>query len=261
MELKIYQVDAFSREAFSGNPAAVCPLDHWLEDGLLQAIAAENNLSETAFYVSKEDHYELRWFTPTTEVDLCGHATLAAAFVLFTEEGHQGNSIRFSSPRSGELLVEKQNELLSLNFPADAFTAIAVSKQLNACFNIEPAGAFKGKTDVMLIYHSEEDIENLEPNFACIQQVEARGVIVTARGTDVDFVSRFFAPQSGVDEDPVTGSAHTTLIPYWNEVLGKNKMNAKQLSSRKGYLSCEYRGERVIISGEARLYLQGVITL
>lgn len=259
MELKIYQVDAFSKESFSGNPAAVCPLEHWLEDTLMQSIAAENNLSETAFYVLKEDHYELRWFTPTTEVDLCGHATLASAKVLFEKEGHKGDLINFYSPRSGELQVQKNGKRLSLNFPADPVRAIAVSEQIKAGFNIAPAGAFRGKTDIMLVYHSEEDIKNLIPNMEAIAKLEGRGVIVTAEGNHCDFVSRFFAPQSGVNEDPVTGSAHTTLTPYWSNILGKEQMTAIQLSARKGYLQCEDRKERVIISGEARLYLEGTI--
>ncbi|WP_224491144.1 PhzF family phenazine biosynthesis protein [Robertkochia flava] len=259
MEIKIYQADAFAKKAFSGNPAAVCPLEHWLEDDLMQAIAAENNLSETAFYVRAEDHYELRWFTPTTEVDLCGHATLATAFVLFKEEGHHGDLIRFHSPRSGELLVEKKGALLSLNFPSDPVRAIALSSQMKAGFNIEPAGAFRGKTDIMLVYHSEEDIRNLKPNFEEIRKLDARGIIVTAEGTETDFVSRFFAPQSGVDEDPVTGSAHTTLTPYWSRIFDKKEMSALQLSHRKGFLQCEDHGERVIISGEARLYMKGHI--
>lgn len=259
MELKIYQADAFSKEAFSGNPAAVCPLEHWLEDDLLQKIAAENNLSETAFFIPKEDHYELRWFTPTTEVDLCGHATLATAHVLFEKERHQGDTIRFYSPRSGVLQVNKNGNNLSLNFPADPVTAIAVSKALQQAFSIPPAGAFRGKTDIMLVYHSEEDIKNLEANMTAVNAIDARGIIVTSRGDKVDFVSRFFAPQSGVDEDPVTGSAHTTLTPYWSRVLGKKQLVARQLSARKGYLHCEDRGERVIISGEARLYMEGRI--
>lgn len=259
MEIKIYQVDAFAIKAFSGNPAAVCPLGHWIKDDLMQAIAAENNLSETAFYINKGDHYEIRWFTPTTEVDLCGHATLATAYVLFEQEGHQGDLINFYSPRSGELQVQKKGHLLSLNFPADPLRAIALSKQMKAGFNIEPAGAYRGKTDIMLVYHSEDDIRNLIPNYSEIGKLDARGVIVTAEGSDVDFVSRFFAPQSGVDEDPVTGSAHTSLIPYWSKVLGKDIMTATQLSARSGYLQCENRGERVIISGEARLYLKGYI--
>ena len=261
MKLKIYQVDAFAKEAFSGNPAAVCPLEQWPHDSLMQQIAMENNLAETAFYVKKDEHYELRWFTPTTEVDLCGHATLATAHVLFFEEGHQGDIIEFYSPRSGELQVKKTNEELSLNFPADPVTAIAVSKQLKSCFDIEPIGAFKGKTDIMLVYNSEEDIKNLEPHMEAIRKVEARGIIVTAMGTEVDFVSRFFAPQSGVDEDPVTGSAHTTLTPYWSNILGKTELTAMQLSPRKGYLHCEDNGERVIIRGNTRLYLKGEIVV
>lgn len=261
MTQKIYQVDAFTDKVFSGNPAAVCPLDHWLEDELLQKIAAENNLAETAFYVKNKDTYQLRWFTPKVEVDLCGHATLAAAFVLFNHEGHKGNLIQFHSSRSGMLTVVKQSQLLTLNFPTDEFQKIDLSEAIANSFTIPPTATFKGKTDYLLVYDSEREIRSLKPNLEAIAALPVRGVIATAKGEHVDFVSRFFAPQSGIDEDPVTGSAHTTLTPYWTRVLDKKDMTAIQLSDRKGYLKCTYLKDRVEISGQCALYLTGHINL
>lgn len=257
--MKIYQIDAFTQEVFSGNPAAICPLTEWLPDSIMQKIADENNLAETAFYVKKDNHFEIRWFTPTVEVDLCGHATLAAAFVLFNYENHNENTIPFFSPRSGELIVTKDGDLLSLNFPADSFEVIELTHQITEAFNIQPLQAFKGKTDFMLLFKNEDEILNLNPNFEKVSKLNARGVIVTAKATKVDFVSRFFGPQSGINEDPVTGSAHTTLIPYWAKELNKNKLTAIQLSNRKGYLECELVANRVRISGYAKCYLIGSI--
>lgn len=259
MKQKIYQIDAFADSVFSGNPAAVCPLDHWLSDTLLQKIALENNLAETAFYVRQGDQYQIRWFTPTVEVDLCGHATLAAAFVLFNHENHQGNSIHFQSPRSGKLTVTKNEELLTLNFPTDQVEEVALTEEITHCFSIKPHAAFKGKTDYLLVFDSEEEIKNIIPNLATISKLIGRGVIVTAKGDKVDFVSRFFAPQSGIDEDPVTGSAHTTLTPYWAKQLGKTELSALQLSERRGSLLCTYLNDRVEISGQGKLYLIGEI--
>lgn len=261
MKLKIYQVDAFTAEVFSGNPAAVCPLDQWLDDELMQDIAAENNLSETAFYVKDGDRYMIRWFTPAVEVDLCGHATLATAFVLFNHEEHQGDIIQFDSPRSGALSVSRKGDMLALNFPADKIEQMELTEELSAGFDIRPQEAFKGKTDCLLVYEKEDDVRNIKPDFHKISKLEARGVIVTAPGETVDFVSRFFGPQSGVNEDPVTGSAHTTLVPYWNEQTGKTGFTAVQLSSRKGYLECRYLGDRVEIAGRAKLYMTGEIHL
>ncbi len=257
--MKLYQADAFTDTLFGGNPAAVCPLANWPADSLLQQIAMENNLAETAFYVKQGEHYEIRWFTPAVEVDLCGHATLAAAYVLFHHEGHAGEQITFLSPRSGKLSVRKQGDLLSLDFPADEFKEIPLFDWLTAGFNREPVQAFQGKTDYMLVFEQEKDIRELLPDFQLISQLEGRGVIVTAPGKEVDFVSRFFAPQSGIPEDPVTGSAHTTLTPYWSEKLNKSELRARQLSQRGGYLECKNLGKRVEISGKVRLYLIGEI--
>lgn len=258
--IPIYQVDAFTNELFKGNPAAICPLTHWLPDEILQAIAAENNLAETAFFVEEEDKIILRWFTPTTEVDLCGHATLAAAHVLI-EEGYKGDSIPFFSPRSGFLPVRKEEDLLVLNFPVDQIVPTAITKELAACFNIVPTAAFKGKTDYLLVFDAEEQIRNIQPDMLAISTVPARGIIITAAGNDpdTDFVSRFFAPQSGVDEDPVTGSAHTTLAPFWNVQTGKEKMRAKQLSARGGQVQVNLLHDRVELGGQAALYLKGEI--
>jgi PhzF family phenazine biosynthesis protein len=259
MKQKIYQIDAFAHSVFSGNSAAVCPLDHWLGDALLQKIALENNLAETAFYVKENGQYQIRWFTPAVEVDLCGHATLAAAFVLFNHENHTGDSIQFHSPRSGKLTVTKNEELLTLNFPTDQVDEVALTDEITACFSIKPHAAFKGKTDYLLVFGNEEEIKNVVPDLDKIAKLKGRGVIVTAKGEKVDFVSRFFAPQSGINEDPVTGSAHTTLTPYWAKQLGKTELTALQLSERRGYLQCTYLNDRVEISGQGKLYLIGEI--
>ncbi|MES2616777.1 MAG: PhzF family phenazine biosynthesis protein [Bacteroidota bacterium] len=261
MKQKIYQIDAFADKVFSGNPAAVCPLQQWLSDELLQKIAMENNLAETAFYVQQGDQYEIRWFTPTVEVDLCGHATLAAAYVLFHHENYSGTTIHFYSPRSGPLTVTKQGDLLTLNFPIDTLAPLPLTEAITNCFNHAPLLAFKGKTDYMLVYNSEDDIQGIIPSLTHIAQLPGRGVIVTAPGHAVDFVSRFFAPQSGIDEDPVTGSAHTSLTAYWAAQLSKTNLTALQLSPRRGHLQCTYLTDRVEISGQCKLYLIGEIFL
>ena len=259
--MKLYQIDAFTKEIFSGNPAAVCPLEEWLSEEIMQKIAAENNLAETAFYVKKGKKHEIRWFTPTVEVDLCGHATLATAYVLFNYENHIGDSITFYSHRSGELTVTKEGDLLSLNFPTDTFEAIELTNQVTEALNITPQLAFKGKTDYMFLFKNEEEVLNTKPNFEKLSKIEARGIIITAKGNTTDFVSRFFGPRSGMNEDPVTGSAHTTLIPYWAKELNKTKLTALQLSDRRGYLECELLEDRVRISGYAKCYLIGTLLL
>jgi len=258
MKNRIYQVDAFAEKIFSGNPAAVCPLEKWLPDSMMQNIAMENNLAETAFYVKENDRFHIRWFTLKVEVDLCGHATLAAAHVLFAHENFQGTEIIFTS-RSGELRVRKEGESLTLNFPSDVFQKIPLSPEISSGFAIMPVEVYKGKTDYLLVFNTEKEIRSLQPDFRAVAKLDARGVIVTAKGDRVDFVSRFFAPQAGIDEDPVTGSAHTTLTPYWSEKLGKKEMTALQLSSRTGHLHCRYLGARVEISGKAKTYLRGEI--
>ena len=260
MKIKIYQIDAFADKIFSGNPAAVCPLDNWLPGETLQNIAMENNLAETAFYVKEKEGLRIRWFTPTVEVDLCGHATLATAFVLFHHENYVGNKIVFNS-RSGPLTVVKTGDVLTLNFPVDKLLEEAAIPVLEQGLGIKPIKTFKGKTDYMLVFESEDQIKNMNPDFKLIGTVEARGIIVTAKGKSVDFVSRFFGPQSGIDEDPVTGSAHTSLSPYWATVLNKTEFTALQLSKRQGKLQCKLLGDRVEISGTARLFLEGTISI
>lgn len=259
MKLKIYQVDAFTDKTFSGNPAAVCPLDEWISDELLQKIAMENNLAETAFYVLNGNEYEIRWFTPTIEVALCGHATLATAFVLFNYENHKENKILFNSRQSGQLIVTKEGEFLTLNFPTDTLEEIDISKELTDCFDIKPTKAYKGIRDYLLVFENKNQIKTIQPDLSEISKLDCGGMIVTAKGNTVDFVSRFFAPKLGINEDPVTGSAHTTLIPYWAKIYGKNHLTAIQLSKRSGYLKCRYLNERVEISGQAKIYLIGEI--
>ena len=262
MKITLYQVDAFTDRVFGGNPAAVCILSNWLTTDLMQNIAQENNLAETAFVVQRNNNFELRWFTPETEVDLCGHATLAAAYVLFNDYGYTENTICFISPRSGPLHVEKGLDgLMTMDFPTDDIVALQIDTKITKAIGLTPIRMFKGKTDYLLIYNSQQEIDAIQPNFHLLDQLDCRGVIVSAPGEEVDFVSRFFAPQCGIPEDPVTGSAHTTMIPYWSKTLGKTKLQAEQRSKRGGELDCEYHGDRVKISGKAVLYLTGEITM
>jgi PhzF family phenazine biosynthesis protein len=260
MKLAIYHIDAFTDKLFSGNPAAVVPLNNWLSEETMLSIAAENNLAETAFYVKTDDGFDLRWFTPTVEVDLCGHATLAAAYVIFNLQKFEGEEIRFDT-RSGILTVKREDDWLTLNFPVDQYQIAVPPPALVESLNTVMTEVYKGKTDYLVVLDSEEEVMNLEFDIIVLSTIPARGIIITAPGDDVDFVSRFFAPQSGIDEDPVTGSAHTTLIPYWAEKLDKKTLTAKQLSKRGGYLKCELADDRVNISGQARLYLQGEIEI
>ena len=262
MALPLYQVDAFTDQHFGGNPAAVCPLDDWLPDEQMQQIAAENNLAETAFYVPQDDHFGLRWFTPTTEVDLCGHATLATAYVLFRIEQYSSEVLRFAT-RSGILTVEKEGDRLVMDFPTDTLTAAEVSTSVLAGLgDIQPTATFRGQSDYLVVLDSQSQVEAIRPDFRKIgEDTSTRAVIVTAPGEDVDFVSRCFAPAAGIDEDPVTGSAHTTLTPYWAERLGKPSLTARQISRRGGTLYCTQQGERTKIAGEAVLYLRGEIYL
>ena len=257
--IKLYQIDAFTDKTFKGNPAAVCILDEWLEDGVMQKIAAENNLSETAFVVKQNDFYEIRWFTPTVEVALCGHATLASAHVLFLYYHHPGSRLHFYSHLSGDLYVSKKDDLLTLNFPKDNLSRVDPPELLLEAFSNKPVEVYRGKTDFLLVYSSQKDVVNCQPDMEILRKAKARGVIVTAPGKKADFVSRFFAPASGVDEDPVTGSAHTSLTPYWNQRLKKKRMKARQLSARGGRLICEMQDDRVLISGKAVTYLKGEI--
>jgi PhzF family phenazine biosynthesis protein len=258
MNLTIYQIDAFTKEVFKGNPAAVCPLDEWLDESLMQRIALENNLAETVFFVKKGDVYEIRWFTPLAEIDLCGHATLASGFVLFELLKTEDNFIRFHSHKSGELTVEKRDERLILDFPSRPVSPVDAPEGLIEALGKAPQEVFKAR-DYFLIYESEEEILGIKPNFSKLLDVGAHGYIVTAKGDSADFVSRFFAPEVGVPEDPVTGSAHCNLIPFWAERLGKNELFARQVSARGGELFCELKGDRVKIGGNAAFYLKGEI--
>ena len=260
MGLRIYQVDAFADRLFGGNPAAVCPLDSWLPDETMQKIAAENNLAETAFYVRADGGFQIRWFTPTVEVDLCGHATLASAYVAFHYDRHPGDVVEFGS-KSGPLKVRREGDLLVLDFPADRVEPVSVPQLLVEALGREPIETYKGKTDYLVVYGVEEHVASLVPDLCDLAAVPARGIIVTAPGREVDFVSRFFGPQVGVPEDPVTGSAHTTLTPYWSARLGKPEMTAIQLSKRQGRLRCRLAGSRVEIAGRAVPYLAGTITI
>jgi len=261
MNLKMYQVDAFAEKIFTGNPAAVCPLPNgWLEDSLMQSIAMENNLAETSFYIKKNGQYHIRWFTPTVEVDLCGHATLATAHVLFNHENYSGTELEFES-KSGKLSVRKDNEYITLNFPIDTLKQVDLDNEVADCFDVKPVEIYKGKSDYMLVFKNEGQIKNIRYNIKKIAESDGRGVIITAHGNEVDFVSRFFAPQCGIEEDPVTGSAHTTLTPYWSKVLNKDVMKARQLSRRGGMLVCRNLNSRTEISGLAKTYLAGEISL
>ena len=259
MELALYQVDAFAEQQFKGNPAAVCPLEEWLPDHTMQAIAMENNLSETAFFVREGTGWRIRWFTPTTEVKLCGHATLAAAFVYFHYINKNADQVVFDS-LSGLLNVTRDNQQLTLDFPMQRAERVPPPALLARALGAEPLEVLAAD-DWLVVLDSEETVRKLQPDLSLLKHIERRGVIVTAKGRECDFVSRFFAPKYGIDEDPVTGSAHTILTPFWAEKSGKHNLHAYQLSARGGELYCELRGERVLISGRAVPYLKGVITL
>lgn len=259
MKISFYQVDAFASKVFSGNPAAVCLLDGWIDDETLQGIAAENNLSETAFLVKNDTGFDLRWFTPTVEVALCGHATLASAFVLFNCCGWSGASIPFRTRHSGMLTVTRRESLYEMDFPARPVHGIDVSSGLLGALGVDGAGMYGSAEDILVVLESEKSVREIVPDMAKLKDVDCRGVIVTAPGDTSDFVSRFFAPRVGVPEDPVTGSAHCVLVPYWAGVLGKPELFARQVSRRGGELHCRHCGDRVTISGEALLYAEGTL--
>ena len=258
MTFKIYQVDAFASNIFEGNPAAVVPLEKWLPDEKMQKIALENNLSETAFFIPKENSFQIRWFTPLAEVDLCGHATLGTAHVLFRHLNYNKKEIQFKS-RSGLLKVKCENDILYLDFPASILSEVKTPDNLKSAFQFQPVKCLLGRDDYMLIFKNENEILNLNPDFQQLSKLKTRGIIVTSTSTEFDFVSRFFAPAVGIIEDPVTGSAHTMLIPYWSKILGKNELTAKQVSTRGGILHCRNLGERVEIGGKAVTYFIGDI--
>lgn len=261
MRLPLYQVDAFASEVFFGNPAAVCLLDLWIDDSTLQAVAAENNLSETAFLVRNAEGFDLRWFTPVTEVALCGHATLASAFVLFACQKWPEENIRFRTRKSGELVVTRRNDLLEMDFPARPAYAQSPPAGLKEALRVTPQEILGSAEDLLVVLDSEKTVREVQPDFIALGQVACRGTIITARGDRSDFVSRFFAPRVGIPEDPVTGSAHCVLTPYWAGVLRRNDLHAFQVSKRGGELFCAHLGERVKISGKAALYMEGTITI
>lgn len=258
----LYQVDAFAEGVFSGNPAAVVPLDKWLPDATLAAIAAENNLSETAFFVPVENGYHLRWFTPTFEIDLCGHATLAASWVLFHELGFAGPRLRFES-QSGDLYVERDGDLLALDFPSWPPKPVPVTETMCRAFGARPLEALAGR-DLLCVFADEDMVRGMQPDLAVFHEMPYICNIASAKGRDggaYDFVSRVFCPEVGIPEDPVTGSAHSLLTPFWAERLGKTRLDAFQASKRGGRLWCELLGDRVRIAGRAALYLRGTIYL
>src|SRR6202163_1054575 len=257
MQIPLYHIDAFSASAFGGNPAAVCPLPSWIDDALMQSIAAENNLAETAFFTPSSAGYDIRWFTPTDEVDLCGHATLASAHVVFEHLALGSQSVTFGS-KSGPLRVDRQAGLLVLDFPALVPAPRAPMPELAAALGAAPLETLEAKS-LLAVFGSERDVRALNPDFEAMRRLDTFGVIVTAPGDTVDFVSRFFAPRVGVPEDPATGSAHCTLTPYWAARLGKNVLHARQVSARGGELFCELAGDRVKIGGHVTPYLAGSI--
>jgi len=256
--MQYFVVDAFTDKLFTGNPAGVCLVDGCLDSGTMQSIAAENNLAETAFIVKQEGHYGLRWFTPVAEVDLCGHATLASAYVIYNFVDKDAQAVRFET-KSGLLTVTRKEDLYEMDFPARMPERIEITSRITQAAGLPVLEAHSSR-DLLLLMENEQLIRDFIPNFELLKQIEGYlGIIITAPGDSVDFVSRFFAPAVGVPEDPVTGSAHSTLIPFWAQRLGKDKMVAKQLSHRGGTLFCENCGDRVKIAGKAVLYLRGEI--
>ncbi|HYZ83821.1 MAG TPA: PhzF family phenazine biosynthesis protein [Bryobacteraceae bacterium] len=259
MEIPFYQVDAFADKLFAGNPAAVCPLGTWLPDSLLQSIAAENNLAETAYFVPENSGYTLRWFTPSVEVDLCGHATIASAYVVMNCLTQGVDRVVFET-RSGPMPVERRGDRYFLDFPCRPGAPASVHPELSSALRAKPKEVRTAR-DIMAVFESEDEVRALQPDFAAIAKLDTFAVIATAPGNEVDFVSRFFAPKQGIPEDPVTGSAHCTLIPYWAEKLGKTKLVGRQISPRGGVIECELRGDRVSIGGGAVLFASGNIHL
>ncbi|MBI9079325.1 MAG: PhzF family phenazine biosynthesis protein [Pseudodesulfovibrio sp.] len=260
MELDLYQVDAFTDGVFSGNPAAVVPLFEWLSDELMQSIAAENNLSETAFFVRKGEYFELRWFTPEVEVDLCGHATLASAHVLYEYLDYVDPVVVFET-KGGRLFVDCEDGLYSMNFPAWETRQIQVTERVSKALGVRPSELYMGDRDMMAVFDTEEQVRSLTPDYRQVSQLDGVCMICTAPGLDYDFVSRTFVPESGIQEDPVTGSAHCTLVPFWADRLEKSQLNAYQASKRGGVLTCEFQGDRVKIIGKAVTYMKGTILL
>ncbi|NDV19309.1 PhzF family phenazine biosynthesis isomerase [Pseudodesulfovibrio sp. JC047] len=260
MELDLYHVDAFADTIFSGNPAAVIPLPEWLPDELMQNIARENNLSETAFFVRNGAYFDLRWFTTEGEVDLCGHATMASAHVLYEHLEYTDSVVIFET-QSGRLLVERENTFYSMDFPAWPVQEIQVTERVAAALGARPERLYMGHRDMMAVFETEMQVRNLAPNFHLLAKVDGLCIVCTAPGINHDFVSRFFTPDVGLPEDPVTGSAHCMLVPYWADRLGRSVLTAYQASARGGVLSCEALSDRVKLSGQAVTFMKGVIAL
>lgn len=257
--IPIYQVDAFTDQLFGGNPAAVCPLKEWLPEATMQQLAAENNLAETAFFIPKGDDYSLRWFTPELEIDLCGHATLATAHVIFTQLGEKRDTIHFYTEKAGILSVGRKGDLYTLDFPSRVPEPAVLPEGLLAALGCsEPKEVLKSR-DYLLVFENEAEIAVMKPDFSALAKIPIMGIIISAPGSNSDFVSRFFIPSAGINEDPVTGSAHCNLIPYWAKKLNKTTLHAYQISSRKGELWCELKGDRVLMSGKAVTYLMGEV--
>lgn len=259
--ISLYQVDAFADKMFAGNPAAICPVEEWLSDDVMLSIASENNLSETAFVNINSTPIFIRWFTPTIEVDLCGHATLASARILFDEYLPKNTSEIIFNSRSGELKAFKRDGLIYLDFPRDEPKRVENNSLIEEGLGTQPKQLFRGKDDFLAIFESEQVIKSMNPDFKKISRLESRGLIISAQGLHEDFVSRCFYPQTGVDEDAVTGSAHTLMVPYWQKVLKKDKLTARQCSLRGGYLKCQLHEDRVFIGGSSVRYMEGKITL
>ncbi len=259
MELTLYQIDAFANKTFEGNPAAICPLDDWLSDDLMQSIATENNLSETAYFIKTNNGYHIRWFTPTHEVNLCGHATLASAYVIFNILQHTENEILFDS-KSGLLTVKRNSDWLEMDFPSQPPVSCDTPQLILDAFDATPVECLKSE-DYIVVFENEETILNSKPLLSLLSELDLRGVAITSRSTKYDFITRFFAPKYGINEDPVTGSAFTQLIPYWSNKLHKYNLNAKQVSNRGGEVKCIYSGDRVGISGKAVKYMVGTIEI
>ena len=259
MELDLYQIDAFASRLFEGNPAAVCPLEQWLPEQTMQAIAAENNLSETAFFVPEGNGYHIRWFTPNGEVDLCGHATLASAYVLFTMLGYSEEMIEFSS-KSGVLHVSRDNDEIIMDFPVQPPVVCEFPEAISKAFKPSPKQCLRSE-DYIVVFENEAAVASAEPDFGLLATLDLRGVIITAPSSRYDFIARFFAPKYGIPEDPVTGSAYTQLAPYWAEKLGSKRFHVKQVSARGGELRCWIERDRVLISGKARKYMEATIFL
>ncbi len=257
MKQKIYQIDAFANKLFEGNPAMVCPLDEWISDDLMQQIAEENNLSETAFFVKTDEKYQLRWFTPKSEVKMCGHATLASAYVLFECLGYDSETIIFET-KSGDLTVQKEGEKFVMDFPMQTIVPSLVGREIEEVFGVKPVALY-ASMDYIVIFEHEHDVLNAQPDLTLLKKLDLRGVCITAKSQKYDFVTRFFAPKYGIDEDPVTGSAFTQLVGYWSQVQGKRSFHAKQLSNRGGEVWCEIVGDRVKLSGKCVKYLEGEI--